>query len=279
MTIRLKYPCIALLAALGLQTAFGGLIGVDYDTGELYSVSESNAALTPIGSTGITGAWGDIAFAPNGTLYGFSDSAAPTPTLYTINPSTAATNAVGPLGNGFVFEGALAITPGGIAYAMSTGSSSNAGLFTINLSTGTATDIGTVYGATDINGLVYRSDGKLVGLDDNTNSLVVIDPIALTATLLAAVPTSVGAVGGMTSDNGVGYYVTGGPSVSGSDDLYSFNLFTGVSTLVGSPGLADSGLSGLAALPSTTTPEPSTFALFVVGFGSALMLKFRKRKA
>jgi hypothetical protein len=177
-----------------------------------------------------------------------------------------------------VFEGALAITPGGTAYAMSTGSNSNAGLFTINLSTGAATDIGTVTGATDINGLVYRSDGKLVGLDDNTNSLVVIDPIALTATLLAAVPTTVGAIGGMTSDNGVGYYVTAGPAGSGSDDLYSFNLFTGVSTLVGSPGLSDTGLSGLAAPLSTTTPEPSTFAIFIVGFGSALMLKLRKCK-
>ena len=72
----------------------------------------------------------------------------------------------------------------------------------------------------------------------------------------------------MTIDNGVGYYVAAGPSFGGSDDLYSFNLFTGASTLVGNLGLMDDGLSGLAA-PMTTVPESSEFwivgTLFLIG--------------
>jgi len=260
--------CLTLVGFIGVPSAFADLVGVDVTTGTLYSVSESNGSLSAIGNTGITGAWADITYAPGGTLYGFTDSAATTPTLYTINPTTAATTPVGPLNIGFVFEGGLAITPGGVAYGMNTGANSSAGLFNINLSTGVATAIGTVTGATDINGLVYRSDGMLIGLDDNTNSLLVINPVTLTSAFLAAVPTSVGAVGGMTIDKGVGYYITAGPSLGGSDALYSFNLFSGASTLVGNLGLTDGGLSGLAA-PMTTVPEPSEFwvlaALFLIG--------------
>jgi hypothetical protein len=269
------------VAALFLsgQPARADLIGVNRTTGNLYSVSEVNASTSLIGSTGLAGTLADIQFAPNSTLYGFTDAGAATPSLYTINPNTAAVSLVGPLNpTGFVFEGALAFTPGGTAYAMNMGANGSAELFTINLTTGAATSLGVVSGATDINGLAYRSDGNLVGLDDNTNSLLVIDPLTLIATTLAAVPTTVGAVGGMTIDNGVGYYATGGPIASGSDSLYSFNLFTGVSTFVGNLGFADRGLSGLAAEPtSSTVPEPGSMLL--LGSGLALLGVVRRRRA
>jgi DNA-binding beta-propeller fold protein YncE len=264
--LKIASTAICMMTGLSfMQPAFATLLGVNFTTGVLYSISETNAAKSMIGSTGIAGnAWADIQFGPNGTLYGFTDSAV-TPTLYSINPTTAAVKAIGPLNApAFVFEGALAFSPTGTAYAMNLGSNGNAQLFTINLTTGAATSLGVVTGANDINGLAYRSDGKLVGLDDNSNSLLVIDPVALTATTLAAVPTTVGAVGGMTVENGLGYYVTAGPgaSVSGSDDLYSFNLFTGASALIGNLGFTDSGLSGLAAVPSSV-PEPPTWGILL----------------
>src|SRR5207253_2158884 len=85
------------------------LLGVNFDTGELVSVSTANAALTHIGNTGIA-SMGALEFAPDGTLYGFT--VGPTSTLYSINPVTAAATLVGPLGQ-FTFEGALAFAPGG----------------------------------------------------------------------------------------------------------------------------------------------------------------------
>ena len=101
--------------------AFASLLGVNSDDGNLYSVSATTAALTLIGNTGIAGAWADIAFAPNGTLYGFTDSAALTPTLYTIDPGTAAVTPIGPLDLPFVFEGGLAFASNTTAYGTNGG--------------------------------------------------------------------------------------------------------------------------------------------------------------
>jgi PEP-CTERM motif len=271
--IRIAKTALTIMALLFVRGALAALIGIGSD-GNLYSVSESTATLTLIGNAGNAGAWADITFAPGGTLYGFTDSAA-TPTLYTLNPATAATTAIGPLNAGaFVFEGALTISPGGTAYAMNGGRNSNAQLFTLNLTTGAATSLGVVTGATDVNGFVYRSDGKLVGLDDNTNSLIVIDPGTLTATTLAATPTTVGPIGGLTIDNGVGYYATTVNAASGGD-LYSFDLFTGASTLIGSLG-GESGaaLAGLAA--PQTVPEPASLALLGVAFAALGLARLRK---
>jgi hypothetical protein len=242
--------------------AFGNLFGVDFDSGMLFSVSPINASLTPVGFAGAS--FAEIQFAPNGILYGFT--AVPTPSLYTINPTTAAVSLIGPLGSSD-FEGGLAFAPNGSAFGTNGDNASNPQLFSLNLSTGTATVIATISGgAHDINGLAYRGDGKLVGLDRVSNSLLVIDPTTGISSLLAAVPSTVGGVGGMTVLGGVGYYNTAGSgaSIPGSNNLYSFNLFTGASTLVGSfaSSISDSGLSGLAA----PAPEPSSLILAVSSF-------------
>jgi WD40 repeat protein len=254
------------IAALGISgsttgTAYAGLLGIDLDTGTLYSVSTANAALTLIGSNGRN--FAEIEFSPGGTLYGFTTGSAST--LYTINPSTAAATSVGPLGLPFVFEGGLAFSPGGTAYATNGGDSGAAQLFTINLATGAATVVGTLSGGGhDINGLAYRSDGQLIGLDRVTNALVVIDPATAAVAQLAPVPSTVGGVGGMTVLNGTGYYNTSGPggSISGSNTLYSFDLFTGASTPIGNfNGLVGNGISGLAA----QVPEPDAIVLGSIG--------------
>lgn len=255
---------LAMLFALGCcygQTARADLLGVDFNSGTLYSVSETNAALTPLGNTGIT-SFAAIEFAPSGTLYGFTAGSS---TLYTINPLTAATSPVGPLGLSFVFEGGLAFAPNGTAYGTNSDSNVNPQLFSLNLTTGSATIIGTISGGNhDINGLAYRGDGNLIGLDRESNSLLVINPVTAASSVLNAVPTTVGAVGGMAVLNGVGYYNTGGPggSIPGSNLLYSFDLFTGASTLVGSfaPTITGTGISGLAAIP-----EPDSIVLALVG--------------
>jgi hypothetical protein len=274
MKTRLLSFFVVVIAALGISgsttgTANAGLLGIDFDTGTLYSVSTANAALTLIGSNGRN--FGEIEFSPSGTLYGFTTGSAST--LYTINPSTAAATPIGPLGLSFVFEGGLAFSPGGIAYGTNGGALGADQLFTINLATGSATVVGTLSGGDrDINGLAYRSDGQLIGLDRITNALVVIDPATAAVTLLAAVPSTVGGAGGMTVLNGIGYYSTSGPGglVPGSNTLYSFDLFTGASTPIGNFNgvITGTGISGLAG----SVPEPGTIVLVSIG---ALALLFR----
>ncbi len=228
------------------------------DNGELYSLSTSSATLTPVGNTG-QGLVADITFGPNDLLYGFSAGASPG--LYTINPATAAATVIGPLGLSFAYEGALAFAPNGTLYGGNANNSTADTLFTINPSTGAASTIGTLSGTHDINGMVVRSDGMLVGLDDDGNSLLVINPTTLSYSTLAVLPFSVGNVGGMTMVGSTGYFATA--NSSGTDSLYSFDPFSGVYSPIGSftPVPGNDGISGLAAMP---VPEPATWALLLI---------------
>jgi hypothetical protein len=117
----------------------------------------------------------------------------------------------------------------------------------------------------------------LVGLDRVTNSLLVIDPTTAASSVLAPISSTVGAVGGMTVLGGIGYMNTGGTggSIPGSDELYSFDLFTGSQTLIGSfsPAFTDDGISGLATLPTSAVPEPASLAMLGIGVFAVMALK------
>jgi hypothetical protein len=190
---------------------------------------------------------------------------------------------VEPLGVGFVFEGVLAFAPNGTAYGSNAGSAGAPQLFTINLTTGAATIIGTLAGSHDINGMTWRSDGKLVALDRVSNSLLVIDPTTLAISTLAALGSAVGAVGGMTVDGTTAFFSTSGPgSIPGSNSLYTFDLFTGSFSLVGSfaPTITGTGISGIAGGASVAAvPEPASLTLAGVAAFGLLGYRLRRRKA
>lgn len=268
----------ALALSLAASVNAGDLYGINYANGDLYRISTVNAAVSLIGSTQIQGL-GSLEFAPDGRLFAVSTGSSPS--LYQINPSTAAATPIGSLNLDFVFEGGLAFAPNGTAYAVNSGNAGLPGLFTVNLTTGNATLVGVISGGNrDINGLGWRSDGMLVGLDDFSNSLLAIDPANAASSLIKHLTPAVGGVGGMALVSGEAYFNTAGPggTVPGSDELYSFDPFTGNYTLVGSlaPTITADGISGLALAPTTSSvPDAGTTAT-LLGLGIIGFAWFRK---
>jgi hypothetical protein len=268
----------SILAALVLafaSTARAQLYGVDYDSGALYAISTQNAALTLVGQTHVQ-LLGSLEFAPDGRLFGIRVGSSPA--LYQINPYTAAATLIAPLNIGFAFEGGLAFSPNGTAYAVNSGSSAAAGLFTLDLVSGQTTMIGTISGGShDINGLGWRADGQLVGLDRVSNSLLTIDPSTAVSALIKQLTPTVGGVGGMDIVGNAGYFNTSGPagSTPGSNELYSFNPFSGDYQLIGSfsPTITGQGISGLAFM----VPEPSAATFWILG--ASFLAFYRKRSA
>jgi Repeat of unknown function (DUF6923) len=244
----------ALVLFLASQTVvcgqLSGLYGWDRATGALYVISPTSAAATLIGSSGLVGLQ-SLELAADGFLYGvWTDSAAQNATLYRINPATAAPAIVGLLGIGNVFEGGLAFGPTGTAYATNRGSSGSPYLFQVSLTTGAGTLIGLISGGShDVNGLAWRDDGMLIGLDRVSNSLVLINAATAALTPLAAVSAVVGAAGGMGIRGGLGYFATSGTTGAspGSNELWTFDPMTGSQSLIGSFGPPISSL-GLMAL-------------------------------
>ncbi len=236
------------------------LFGYHYSGRDLYRVSETDASITLIGNTGLT--IGGMELYTDGFLYGITTGSSAA--LYQIDPSNAAATEIGPLGIGFVFEGALAISPEGVGYGTNNDSAGNPRLFTIDIETGAATIVGTISDPPhDINGLAWRSDGMLVGLDGNQNVLLAIDPATAASSVIVDLEPSAGNAGGMTVFDGMGYFATGGSVVGGTNELYRFDLYTGEHTLVGgfpSDVITGVGMSALAAVP-----EPGSLLLLALG--------------
>lgn len=104
--------------------------------GSLYTCDVTTGTATAVGAysgdtTGINGLAYDVA---GGTLYGTDYSS-----LYTINPSTAATSLVGPFGSGVTDMWAMTYVPGDGLYGVD---QETAQLYTISAATGAATAVG-----------------------------------------------------------------------------------------------------------------------------------------
>lgn len=274
--------CAALLPAFATSAHAAMLYGLDFGNGGLYQVSTDDATLNLVGNTGVKLA----AFVMNpedNMLYGYTTGASPV--LYRIDPATAIATSVAAMaapGGTFMFEGALALSPEGTAYGLNFGNKFNNSLFTVDLVSGAVT-VGPRLSPNDglnphdINGLVWRSDGMLVAIDEVQNSLIVIDPdTGVISTLfdLNSGPSprpTLGSSGDMTAIGDTGYFCAAGPGANpaGTNDLWAVNLFTGVPERIGafSTGLSTQGLSALAV------PEPATLSLLALG---GLLLRRRR---
>ena len=222
------------------------LFGVSYTTGEFFRVSSMDGSLVVLGSVG-AGQLSALEFAPDGTLWAIRGGHLPS--LHTLDPATGAPLTSVSIGLAFLQEGGLAFSPSGTAYAASETNSGVPQLITIDLNTGVATIVGSLGAGRDVNGLGWRSDGKLVALDAGTQSLLVLDPS--NAAVLSAFPLApaLGTYGGLALRGSTGYFVTASMSAPGpgSSQLVRFDPFTGAHAVVGALALpAGASLGGLA---------------------------------
>lgn len=238
-------------AVLHINDSGGRLGTVDTDTG----------AVTVIGATGIS--LTDIAFAPNGDLYGISFDR-----IYRIDPATAQTTLVGD--HGVSGGNALVFGADGTLYAAGANSTQ---LFTIDTATGTGTSLGDT-GVRSGGDLAFV-EGQLY-LASAQGDLVAIDLAAVSATTIGSF--GVGNVFGISSPGDGTLFGVGGTTI--------FQVDLGTGAALGALSYAGQGLSaafgqsffGEAVPPAMdAVPLPGAFVLFgtaMAGAGYA-----RKRRA
>jgi len=154
----------------GSNTLFGATTnGGPTLSGGLVIINRLTGTVTQVGLTGV-GAMSDIAFAPDGTLYGWH--AAGDHSLYTINTTTGVATLVGLSSNPGFGGGALAFNvPGNNLISMpNSGSTPPGDLRTVNRFTGVDTFVANLSGGplgNVINSADFSSGGVLFGINSN----------------------------------------------------------------------------------------------------------------
>jgi hypothetical protein len=240
------------------------LYGIDDSSNSLITINPNTGAVTTIGSTGVSaGDFGDLAYNPvSGTAYwaaGRGNS-----NLYSINLSTGAATLIGSDGIGDLF-GLAYNTANNTLYGFSgTGTSS----YIINVSTGAATflaNTGVYAGGATYNTLT----GQIVLNAAGGGSFYAIDPATGNASLLSA-----GA--GSINDNGLAFDPSSGNYFTDDWDglIYQYNSFTSRQLL----SSGNSSLDGIIAVSALApVPEPSTWAMMILGFAGVGFMAYRRK--
>ncbi len=246
-------------------------------SGNIGEVNIATGGVTMVGNAGVI--LTDIAFAPDGSLYGVTMTS-----LYSINTCTGKATLIGSLGNGISNANALAFSPGGTLY---TADYNN--LYTVNPATGLANDVGPI-GLGGSGGDLAFLGGKLY-LSTASNQLATLNPSTGATTLVGNLDAV--NIWGLGSPSNLNLYGVGG------ENVYSISLTSGIATFDLSWDENRQGLGvawGGAFAPATidppadppsdppsdptsdpiSTPEPATLALFCVGV-LLIALRFRLR--
>jgi PEP-CTERM motif len=239
--------------------------------GLLYLVDLSNATATEIGNTGISAMEG-LSLSPGGTLYGTDLSG----NLYTINQSTGAVTLIGSTGlgdiEGLAFDGSTLL-----AAPFNYDTSTSTTLYSINTATAAATSVttattGAVRGMTleDANDVFVTSDRPtFMSLETVNLSGTVTDDGTLADTSGGFVEVTALAYNGST---------LWGLDTSGNE--YIINPITAAETLVGN--VDDLFFLDMSLAPTPVVPEPSTWAILIIGLaglGGARYRGFRRSAA
>jgi hypothetical protein len=255
---------IVLVAGLMTSVNAADVVWVNDDLGKLGKVDVTTGTVTMVGDMGVI--LSDIAFAPNGDLYGIGfveiDNLAPS-TLYKIDPLTAAVTTIGLLG----LDGANALVFG-VDGTLYTASSIDIGLYSVNTSTGASSFLGTTG---------FASAGDLAFVNGNLYMSSVNDDLILIDIDGTIAGTNVGPIGassvfGLASPgNGVLYAAAG-------TGIFSVNLGTGAGTLLSDYAGQGLSLAYGTAFITESVPEPSSLILAGLSFAGVGIMGHRRRR-
>jgi len=214
-------------------TDSGGRVGrVDVETGSVLHWVDTGSALY------------DIAFSPDGELYGLNSN-----TLFRIDPTTGARTTVGSLGVSQMV--ALVFGSDGTLYAARSNSTL---LYGVSPTTGLATAIGDM-GYAAAGDLAFN--GSTLYMSTTTDQLVAIDAATGSGRLVGSLLVS-NVLGLATAGNGVTYATAG-------RDIYSVDLASGALTQVSSYAGQSLSQAYGSAFYGEATPAPGAIALLVIG--------------
>lgn len=248
---RMMAAICAALALLAFVPAHAQTIYGSLRDGSIVTINADTGDVTPIGRTRF--AISDIAFAPDGTLYGISSI-----TLFKINPLTAATTVIGDFG--VANMNALAVRSDGTLFAAGVNR-----VYTINPTTGAATALPSFL---DEFGGPFRSSGDLEfdpagnlyltsNAFANDNDLVLVDQA-----------TGLGSFIGETTKAGIeGLAFTDGKLFGLANREQQVITIDPATGLASDPVFftASTFFTGATAFPSAPSPVPEPGALAFVG--------------
>jgi hypothetical protein len=245
--VLLFFSCsVSAAPILYIGDAFGNLGTVDVATGDVSVIGRMPAVMT------------DIAFDPNGNLYGITFTG-----LYSINRTTAAATFIGNTG---ISSNSLVFDSSGNLYT------ANNSLYSINTTTGSASRIGN-------GGAAYNSSGDLAFIggelflssgSGGVDSLVKINTSNGAGTVVGS--TGFSAVYGLATDNNVNLYGVAGTTV------LSINALTGSGAALvnyGGKGLISANGSAYA---TEAVPIPAAMWLFGSGLLGLIGIARKKMK-
>jgi hypothetical protein len=258
--------CAGVLSLFTLAAHAGPILyALDYpQSATLYTVDQSTGTMTVVGPVGLDNV-GDLTSDQISKLYGIQIT---TNSLVTIDPTTGL-GTLGPAITGTALNDAgaplpivsLAFNPfTGVLYGNTSvgfGGATQDQLYSIDTSTGVATPIGTSISENAVYALAFGQDSILYGVDGSNN----LDQISTTTGIgIVVAPTGLTSVFDIASRPGDGTMFA---ASSGTTSIYTLDLGTGTSTLVGPNGFS-TNVVGLAFLDAPV-PEPSSIALLATG--------------
>lgn len=257
--MRLSLLAFGVVLAAGTTARASDLFGTVFGAPTpLFSVNQSTGAITAIGPSGVDSV-GDLTSNPaSGQVWGVSIASNQ---LVSFNTSTGVGTAL------TTITGARGITS--LAYNPVSGrlygnesisfSSVNTDiLYEINPATGVATLVGPI-GFGNVFALAFANNGTLFGVSDNSDELISISTVSGAGSLIGA--TGLFSIFDIAArpEDGVVFAAD-----SGTSSLYTINLGTGATTLVGAYG-STTNIAGLAFVPAPGAAAMLGLGVFTLG--------------
>ncbi len=233
----------------------------------LYVYDAQANSNTLIGDLGLSSDSTGMAFSPSGTLYLFERASQ---SLYTVNTATAATTLVG--NAGVAAEDFTISLDGTTGYV-----TANNNLYSINLTSGAATLLGAI--TTTLDGLTTAPiDVTLGGTLYSAGTIFGVDSGSLFALNLAA--PSLSSIGFTAGASETFDFASDGTLWGQNAGTFNVIDSTTFASLPDGPSAGGLFAFGMAIAPSISgaVPEPSTWAMMLLGFG-AIGFSLRRRKS